>query len=177
MNIFSDLLTTERTLFKISVKAKTIFETLASTFSLGVTKFQQKKYMKVFGTRKIGQHQIGKGVAIPHCRAGSCITPMGVLASLENEIDFDSSDGHPVNLLFALIVPYQVHQEHLDILSEVANYSVRKVFVKILEQQKLLDMHQYPLTGNKPMEFVDLAAAQDQESGTSSIGRRRILLH
>ena len=144
MNIFSDLLTPERTLFKMSAKSKKrIFETLSSAFSLGMTEISVKEvYEGLLERERLGSTGLGMGVAIPHCRVGSCITPMGVLASLEHEIDFDSSDEHPVNLLFALIVPYHAHQEHLDILSEVAKLFCEESFCEKLRAAKnSLDMH------------------------------------
>ena len=144
MNIFSDLLTPERTLFKVSGKSKKrIFEVLASAFNLGMTGISVKEvYEGLLERERLGSTGLGMGVAIPHCRVGSCITPMGVLASLEHEIDFDSSDGYPVNLLFALIVPYHAHQEHLDILSEVAKLFCQESFCENLRAAKnSLDMH------------------------------------
>ena len=144
MNIFSDLLTPERTLFKMSGKSKKrIFEVLASAFSLGMTEISVKEvYDGLLERERLGSTGLGMGVAIPHCRVGSCIAPMGVLASLENEIDFDSSDGYPVNLLFALIVPYHAHQDHLDILSEVAKLFCQESFCGNLRAAKnSLEMH------------------------------------
>ena len=144
MNIFSDLLTPERTLFKMSGKSKKrIFETLASAFSLSMTEISAKEvYEGLLEREKLGSTGLGIGVAIPHCRVGSCVTPMGVLASLEHEIDFDSSDGYPVNLLFALIVPYHAHQDHLDILSEVAKLFCQESFCENLRAAKnSLQMH------------------------------------
>ncbi len=144
MNIFSDLLTPERTLFKISGKSKKrIFEVLASAFSLSTTEISSKEvYEGLLERERLGSTGLGMGVAIPHCRAASCITPIGALASLEHEIDFDSSDGYPINLLFALIVPYHAHQDHLDILSEVARLFSQKGFCGNLRAAKnSLDMH------------------------------------
>ena len=144
MNIFSELITPERTLFKISGRSKKrVFEVLASTFSLGVTEISTKEvYEGLLERERLGSTGLGMGVAIPHCRVESCVTPMGVLASLEHEIDFDSSDGYPVNLLFALIVPYDAHQDHLDILSEVAKLFCQESFCGNLRTAKTpLEMH------------------------------------
>ena len=144
MNIFSELITAERTLFKISGRSKKrIFEVLASAFSLGVTEISTKEvYEGLLERERLGSTGLGMGVAIPHCRVESCIAPMGVLASLDHEIDFDTSDGYPVNLLFALIVPYHAHQDHLDILSEVAKLFCQESFCGNLRTAKSsLEMH------------------------------------
>ena len=144
MNIFSELITLERTLFKVSGRTKKrVFEILASTFSLGMTEISTKEvYEGLLERERLGSTGLGMGVAIPHCRVESCITPMGVLASLDHEIDFDSSDGYPVNLLFALIVPYDAHQDHLDILAEVAKLFCQESFCGNLRTAKTpLEMH------------------------------------
>ena len=144
MNIFSELITPERTLFKVSGRTKKrVFEILASTFSLGVTEISTKEvYEGLLERERLGSTGLGMGVAIPHCRVESCIAPMGVLASLDHEIDFDCSDGHPVNLLFALIVPYDAHQDHLDILAEVAKLFCQESFCENLRTAKTpLEMH------------------------------------
>ena len=144
MNIFSELITPERTLFKVSGRTKKrVFEILASTFSLGVTEISTKEvYEGLLERERLGSTGLGMGVAIPHCRVESCIAPMGVLASLDHEIDFDCSDGYPVNLLFALIVPYDAHQDHLDILAEVAKLFCQESFCENLRAAKTpLEMH------------------------------------
>ena len=138
MNIFSELLIPERDLFKMVGKSKKrIFEALASAFSSDQSGISAKEvYESLLARERLGSTGLGMGVAIPHCRVESCGTPMGVLASLEHEIDFDSSDGYPVNLLFALIVPYKAHQDHLDILAEVAKLFCQERFCGNLRQAK-----------------------------------------
>ena len=40
--------------------------------------------------------------------------------TLQNGIDFDARDGQPVSLLWALIVPEEATEEHLQLLAEIA---------------------------------------------------------
>ena len=69
------------------------------------------------------------------------MAPVGVIATLENGLDFDSPDGHPVDLLFALIVPHQAHQDHLDILSEVTKlFSYYKLCDELREAKDSSDL-------------------------------------
>ena len=44
----------------------------------------------------------------------------GAVIRLQTPIPFDSPDGKPVTLLFVLLVPEQATEEHLQILSELA---------------------------------------------------------
>ena len=50
----------------------------------------------------------------------SCSKPIGAFIRLTNAIDFDAIDNKPVDLLFALLVPEQSTDEHLQILASLA---------------------------------------------------------
>jgi PTS system nitrogen regulatory IIA component len=69
---------------------------------------------------KLGSTGLGRGIAIPHCRVSDCTQPLGALLTLEEPIPFDAPDDQPVDLLFVLLVPEEAHQQHLDILANIA---------------------------------------------------------
>lgn len=69
---------------------------------------------------KLGSTGLGHGVAIPHSRMNHCQQVMGTLLRLRDTVDFDALDNEPVDLLFVLLVPMEAHEEHLQILSQVA---------------------------------------------------------
>ncbi|HAG93378.1 MAG: PTS IIA-like nitrogen-regulatory protein PtsN [Pseudomonadales bacterium] len=69
---------------------------------------------------KLGSTGLGKGIAIPHCRANHCSNAIGAFIKLESGVDFDSIDHEPVDMLFVLLVPQDAHEEHLNILSKIA---------------------------------------------------------
>jgi len=69
---------------------------------------------------RLGSTGIGEGVAIPHCRISHCDAPLGLLIKLERPVDFDSLDGHPVDLVFTLITPASDSNAHLSALSHLA---------------------------------------------------------
>lgn len=69
---------------------------------------------------RLGSTGFGNGIAIPHCRLESCHKPFSCLLQLQESIDFDSVDNHPVDLIFALVVPAEATNEHLAILQEIA---------------------------------------------------------
>ncbi len=46
--------------------------------------------------------------------------PIAAFVRLAEPIPFESPDGQPVNLLFFLLIPDHVTQQHLEILSEIA---------------------------------------------------------
>ena len=81
---------------------------------------QSTIYNNLLNRERLGSTGLGQGIAVPHCRVDDCPQPLGTLISLEQAIDFDAPDDQPVDLLFALLVPGEAHQQHLDILANVA---------------------------------------------------------
>ncbi len=69
---------------------------------------------------RLGSTGVGEGVAIPHCRLNQCNQPVGLLLKLDQAVEFDSIDGHPVDLIFALLTPSEDADGHLAILSQLA---------------------------------------------------------
>ena len=69
---------------------------------------------------RLGSTGIGNGIALPHGRLKGLRNPIGAFATLEQEMDFDAIDGKPVRIIFALLVPENANEEHLQILSMLA---------------------------------------------------------
>ena len=63
---------------------------------------------------------VGEGIAIPHYK-GSAVTKPGLAAMvIKNGTDFDSIDGEPVKLIFAIAAPDTKENVHLDVLSKLS---------------------------------------------------------
>ncbi len=69
---------------------------------------------------RLGSTGLGHGVAIPHGRLKGSTSTVAAFIQIEKGIDFDSPDGAPVDLLFGLLVPEESTDEHLQILSTLA---------------------------------------------------------
>ncbi len=69
---------------------------------------------------KLGSTGLGKGVAIPHGRLASLKNPICAFVKLATPVDFDAADGQAVDLVFALLVPEDSTEEHLQVLSTIA---------------------------------------------------------
>jgi PTS system nitrogen regulatory IIA component len=74
----------------------------------------------LFARERLGSTGLGEGVAIPHGRIKGLKHPLAAFVRLEEAIPFESPDGQPVSLLIFLLVPEQATQQHLEILSEIA---------------------------------------------------------
>lgn len=67
-----------------------------------------------------GSTGVGSGVAVPHAKLEGLDRMHGVFVRLETPVDYDSVDGQPVDLLFALFAPADAGAEHLRALARVA---------------------------------------------------------
>ena len=74
----------------------------------------------LFARERLGSTGLGHGVAIPHGRIKGLKQPLAGFMRLAEPIPFESPDGKPVSLLIFLLVPEQATQQHLEILSEIA---------------------------------------------------------
>ncbi|HET8818033.1 MAG TPA: PTS sugar transporter subunit IIA [Xanthomonadaceae bacterium] len=69
---------------------------------------------------QLGSTGIGHGIAIPHGRTNAFDRARGAFLRLREPVEFDASDGQPVDLVFALAVPRHFNREHLQVLSDLA---------------------------------------------------------
>ena len=74
----------------------------------------------LFARERLGSTGLGHGVAIPHGRIKGLKSPMAAVFQLARPIGFDAPDEQPVQLLIFLLVPEAATQQHLEILSEIA---------------------------------------------------------
>ena len=70
---------------------------------------------------RLGSTGLGNGIAIPHGRLKYCEKTIATFIQLKNGIDYEAVDNMPVDLIFALIVPEESTNEHLQILAILAN--------------------------------------------------------
>lgn len=81
---------------------------------------QHEIFEALISREKLGSTGLGKGVAIPHGRIASLARPVCAFVRLATPVDFDATDGQPVDLIFTLLVPEDSTEEHLQVLSTIA---------------------------------------------------------
>jgi nitrogen PTS system EIIA component len=69
---------------------------------------------------KLGSTGIGQGIAIPHGKVATLTRVYGLFARLSGSVDFDSVDGQPVDLVFALLAPEHAGADHLKALAKIS---------------------------------------------------------
>lgn len=122
MDIHS-IITPSRTLCGIEgVSKKRALEILATTIAEDVPSIDADDlFRRLIARERLGSTGIGQGVAIPHCRVDQCDGTIGALITLKAPIDFDAIDSEPVDVLFAMLVPEQAGDEHLQTLAALAS--------------------------------------------------------
>ncbi len=70
----------------------------------------------VFGSlierERLGCTSLDAGIAFPRCRVEGIDRCIAAMIKLSEPIDFDASDGEPVDLVFGLMVPKEVTDSH-----------------------------------------------------------------
>lgn len=77
-------------------------------------------FRRLIARERLGSTGLGHGIAIPHCRIENCTGTVGALIKLAHPVDFDAIDGEPVDIVFALLVPEEATDDHLQILATLA---------------------------------------------------------
>ena len=118
----ADILTPERTQCDVnSASKKASLEKLANLIAGAESSLTQAEvFNSLLNRERLGSTGLGKGVALPHGRLKTCSRALGAFIRLSAAVDYDAVDDEPVTLLFALLVPEDSTQEHLDLLARLA---------------------------------------------------------
>ncbi len=105
--------------FEVTSK-KRFFEEVGFLFerTVGISRIHVTD--SLFARERLSSTGLGHGVAIPHGRIKGLKEPYIAAFQLKEPLGFDAVDGHPVSLLFVLLVPESATQKHLDLLADVA---------------------------------------------------------
>lgn len=131
-----DILTLNRTLYRVSVNSKKkAFEIIAESLAESVPSLSANViFDKLIERERLGSTSIGHGVAIPHARLEEIDKPLGCFLFLKEGIDFDAEEHAQINMIFTLVVPKEAIDEHLELLSTLAYIFSQESFRKDLLQ-------------------------------------------
>ena len=99
---------------------KRVFEQAGLLFENNQGIARVKVFDSLFARERLGSTGLGEGIAIPHGRIKGLKEAVAALVRLSEPVAFDAPDGKSVSLLVFLLVPEQATQQHLEILSELA---------------------------------------------------------
>jgi PTS system nitrogen regulatory IIA component len=77
-------------------------------------------FERLLERERLGSTGLGHGVALPHARMEQITEAVGAFAQLRRGVDFAAIDEGPVDLVFALLVPEEANEMHLQLLSRLA---------------------------------------------------------
>jgi fructose-specific phosphotransferase system IIA component len=87
---------------------------------------------------------IGAGIAIPHAKSSSVKEMAFAIGISEKGIDFDSMDGHPVNLIILVIAGEKQHKDYLMLLSNIMailkKEPVKEKIIKSSTSEEILEI-------------------------------------
>ncbi|MEW5881256.1 MAG: PTS IIA-like nitrogen regulatory protein PtsN [Pseudomonadota bacterium] len=129
MNLISRLLPVSNVLLDLHASSKKrVFEQAGLLFENNQGIARATVFDSLFARERLGSTALGQGVAIPHGRIKGLKEAVAAFIRLAEPVPFDAPDGRPVQLLIFLLVPEQATQQHLDILSELAQMLSDKPF-------------------------------------------------
>lgn len=96
---------------------------------------------------ELGSTALGAGVAIPHGRVKGLKQPAAAFIRLKDPIEFAAPDGEPVSTFIFLLVPEKATQQHLEILSSIAQLlsdsEAREALSSATDPVKVCELLQY----------------------------------
>ncbi len=117
----SSVLTAERIQVKSNAcSKKRVLELVSQLISQALPECDYKDIFEQFIAReKLGSTAIGHGIAIPHIRLEGINQAIAALVTLQQPVDFNGPEKLSVDLIFALVVPANFEQQHLDLLKAI----------------------------------------------------------
>ena len=129
---------------------KRVFERAAEAMGAALNLSSENIYRALLAREKLGSTAIGEGIAIPHCRINECAEAAGCLLTLREPIDFGSTDGGDVDVIFVLLVPEEATQVHLNLLAALArNFSNAKLRNRVRQTLDPEELKQLVLNGEE----------------------------
>lgn len=118
----SEILTAQRVLCGLEAKSKKRALEIMSELIVkdSLPALHQEVFNCLISRERLGSTGLGHGVAIPHARVPRISNVVGAFIQLTEGVDYDAPDAQPVDLIFGLLVPEESNEEHLQILSKLA---------------------------------------------------------
>ena len=145
MSLVAKLLSPANVVPDLQVSSKKrLFEQVGLLFENQQALARSVVFDSLFARERLGSTGLGQGVAIPHGRIKGLKEAVGAFVRLSHAVPFDAPDGKPVGLVFVLLVPEQATEQHLQILSELAQmFSDRELRERLKTHADAGDLHRH----------------------------------
>ena len=129
MNQIAELLPTDNIVLELDVDTKPrLFDRMGELFEKNAGLASATVSASLSAREKLGSTGLGQGIAIPHGRIKGLRKATAAFVRLRTPIAFDAPDVKPVSQIFVLLVPEQATEEHLQLLSELAQMFSERTF-------------------------------------------------
>lgn len=119
------------------VSKKRVIDTIAQAFAEQYDDIDADAlFMHLVNREKLGSTGIGNGIAIPHCRFPTEGKTLCACFTLDSRIDFDAVDHEGVDIVFAMVVPEDAQENHLENLATLATALQNQKYVDKLRAAK-----------------------------------------
>lgn len=143
MNRLTPLLPTAHVSLDLDVGSKKrLFEQIGLLFENSRQIPRARVFDCLFDREKLGSTGLGYGVAIPHGRLKNLKETLCAFVRTQAPVPFESPDGQPVRLVLAMLVPEHATEQHLELLSDLAQmFSDRDLREQLLEARDADEAH------------------------------------
>jgi PTS system nitrogen regulatory IIA component len=120
----SDIITPERIATQVQATSKKrVLEAISNLIAAhsDVPLEAGEIFDSLIARERLGTTAIDHGVAIPHGRIKNSTETLGAFVQLSEGVDCDALDREDVRLMFALLVPEESTEEHLQLLARLAS--------------------------------------------------------
>jgi len=119
----SDLLSPGRVFAGVIINSKKrLLQLISNTLAKKNRDLSSREIFESLCAREhLGSTALGNGVAIPHGRVSNLEGVEVLFLQLRNPLPFETGDGPPVDLVFALAVPEDCTEDHSKLLSSIAD--------------------------------------------------------
>ncbi len=143
MNRLSPLLPHSHVVLDLDVGSKKrLFEQIGLLFENSRQIPRARVFDSLFDREKLGSTGLGYGVAIPHGRLKNLKETLCAFVRTQSPVPFESPDGQPVRLVLAMLVPEHATEQHLELLSDLAQmFSDRELRERLLAAGDIESVH------------------------------------
>lgn len=132
--IINDIISLDRTQCSVKCQSKKrIFEIISEIAVEQSPELDQGEVLtSLLSRERMGSTGIGHGIAIPHGKIKGLTNMIAVIVTSDCPIEFDAIDSQPVDIFFAILVPEEQTDKHIQALSGIARKLSNKDTVKAI---------------------------------------------
>lgn len=112
-------------------------------------------FAKLIERERLGCTSLDMGIAFPHCRISGMHASCGALMKLSEPVDFDSTDGVSVDLIFGLIMPEELNDSDYSDIGMITSFLKNdSIVARLRNTSSSSELYDALLAGTVPASTV-----------------------